>query len=159
MVEIRGTGGEAGAIVVDGASATATEVHDLAISGSDMGLVVTSTEAVVADRLWIHDTGSHGVHGEHISGATSVIIRGTLVEAATEGGVVIAGAAALVERSSIRDTREAPYSTNLAAQPSAPGSGGFANLTVTQSAITGAQVGIAVSGATLTLDSVYVGRT
>src|SRR6185436_14341410 len=73
-VEIVGTGGEFSAVFVRDTGASTTEIHDLAVSGPAIGLVVSGAEGVVIDRVRVHDTGARAIDVEDTLGPTRVAI-------------------------------------------------------------------------------------
>jgi len=102
-VSIEAVSTDLGAIFVqDGADGT--EIRDLAISGGAVGLVVSGSKDVHADRIWIHATHSRGVDEEDSLGPTSLSVSRSLVEAAHELGLFAAGAELVVDASVVRGT-------------------------------------------------------
>ncbi|WP_437505424.1 hypothetical protein [Sorangium sp. So ce1099] len=83
--------------------ASATEIHDLAVRGQGIGLGVRNARDVVVERVWIHDTSAIGLVASGEATATSLTVRGALVEHATGAGVVVADAAVTLEGTVLRD--------------------------------------------------------
>ena len=103
-VEIVGTGDAIAALFVP-LGASATEVHDIAIRGPALGIVVSGSLEVVLDRVWVHDTGRNGVSIEDGYGPTRVTVQRSLIESASEIGVYVAGAQATIDETVIVGTR------------------------------------------------------
>ena len=101
LVEIVGTGGLAAVDLRTGVSGS--EIARLAVRGPTIGVLLSGSENVVLDRVWIHDNESRGVDAESALGATSLTVRDSLVEANARTAVFVAGAAVTVERSLLRD--------------------------------------------------------
>jgi hypothetical protein len=55
--------------VADGASGT--EIRGMALSGASLGVLLSGSEDVVLDQVWIHDTGARGINAESTRGTTS----------------------------------------------------------------------------------------
>ena len=119
MVEIVGSGAGNGAIEIQ-TGAAGTEIHGVAVTGSDTGVFLSgSTDVVVAD-VWVHDTGGRGIAVQPDFGSSSMLVRNTLVEGATDIGLHVLGSDVSVEASVFRGTREnTSYSTGygVAVQP------------------------------------------
>jgi len=103
-VEVVGTGQALGAVVI-GTGAHGSEVHGLAIRGSSNGLVLSGSESVVVDRVWVHDTAGRGIDVSTGLGAASIDIAGSLVETVAELGINLSGARATIESTAVRGTR------------------------------------------------------
>jgi hypothetical protein len=89
-----------------GAGASGSEVHNLAVDGGLVGVVVTDADDVLLEGLWIHDTAERGVNLQNITTAGGVTLRRTLVENTMENGVFVAGVAGVVlDQSVVRDTQ------------------------------------------------------
>jgi hypothetical protein len=102
MVEIEGAG--AIATIVVGASASASEIHGVAVRGPGAGVLATGADLLV-DKVWIHDTGDYGVVEEISSGQVGTMtLSGSLIERATSFGAEVWGGALVIENTSIRDT-------------------------------------------------------
>jgi hypothetical protein len=113
MVEIRGSATALAAVLVR-EDAAGSEMRDLAIRGGAFGVVVTGSEGIALDRVWIHDTADRGLVVQDDLGPTQVMLTRSLIEAAGDTGAFIGAAATTIEATVVRGTR---------AKPSAPGSG------------------------------------
>jgi hypothetical protein len=102
-VELVGTGVEDGALFI-GAFASGSEVHGLAMRGAGLAVVHSGSEAVIFDRVWVHDAAWVGIYSDGQLGPTSFVMRGSLVESNHEYGVLVIDGEALVETSSVRNT-------------------------------------------------------
>ena len=116
MVELVGGGGLAAVDIRAGA--TGTELATLAIRGPTIGVLLSGSENVVLDRVWIHDNPRRGVDAESALGPTSILLRDSLVEANGGTNVFVAGAAATIDRAVLRDAYaiDATGARGLAAQ-------------------------------------------
>jgi hypothetical protein len=91
-----------------GANADGTEIRDLAITGDGIGIQIDGAEAVLLERLWIHDTGGYGVDSSDAPPeTTAVTIRDCLVEATTEQGIWLEGTDGIVEDVELRNVQPA----------------------------------------------------
>lgn len=104
MVDIVGTGAELAAVSVE-TGAAGSEVRDLALTGATDGLLLSGSEDVVVDRVWIHETSNRGINVQGTLGPTRIAVMRSLVEAATDQGIFIAGSDAALEATVVRDTR------------------------------------------------------
>lgn len=104
MVTIVGSGADFAAVKINPGTHGA-ELHDLAVTGPQVGVHVEGSEQVLVERVWVHDVGWRGVNVEDSNGAASLTVRGTLIESAVEVGVFALGSEALVEDSLVRSTR------------------------------------------------------
>ncbi|MBW2458201.1 MAG: right-handed parallel beta-helix repeat-containing protein [Deltaproteobacteria bacterium] len=109
MVEVVGTAnGTATVFVRSGASGS--EVHSLAVTGPNLGVVVSAAENVLVDQVWVHDAGGRGIDVERTLGPAGITVRGSLVEDASDVGIYAQGAPALIEDSQVRGV-QAPSGT------------------------------------------------
>lgn len=155
-VEIAGTGIEQAAVFIR-AGADGGEVRDLAITGAAQAIIVSGSEAVRFDRLWIHHSEGVGLVAQDNLGATSVEVSGSLVEQARGIGIYNAGAAAMVEASVVRDTRpqaiDQRFGRGIAVEDH-PGTTGQSQLTLQGSLVErNRENGLYVSGSDATVDS------
>ena len=90
LVEIVGTGTELAAVMVR-KNIPMTEVHNLAITGSGVGIFVSGSEDVLLDRVWVHHTASRGLDVEDAFGPTSVLVTSSLLEQTREVGAHVSG--------------------------------------------------------------------
>jgi hypothetical protein len=104
LVEVVGTAAGVGAVFVR-SGAEATEVRSLAIRGDAMGLVLSGSEGVLVDQVWVHDCAWRGVNAQSDFGPTSITVRRSLLENNGELGAAVSGSAATVEATVVRDTR------------------------------------------------------
>jgi hypothetical protein len=101
-VEITGQS-STGAAVRLGSGAAGSSLRGLAMQGPDVGVWIDHAADVTIEQVWVHDTGAFGVFADQ--GATGLSIQGTLIERASEVGLTLDGAEAVVESSAVRDTR------------------------------------------------------
>jgi hypothetical protein len=94
----------AASITVSAAGA-GSELHDLAVTGSDTGIDVVGAADVLLDRLWIHDLGWSGVSARGTDAGPGVVVRRSLVERASVSGLLASGGAITLEDSVVRDTQ------------------------------------------------------
>jgi hypothetical protein len=99
-----------------------SELHNLALTGSNAGLVVAASEQLLAAGVWIHDTAQRGVAVENAFGPVELTLRNCLIERATVVGLALLGATVSLESVVVRDTapgHEAPiFGGGLAADVS-----------------------------------------
>ncbi|MBW2456978.1 MAG: right-handed parallel beta-helix repeat-containing protein, partial [Deltaproteobacteria bacterium] len=107
LVEIRGQTAQA-ALWIQGGAATGSEVHNLAVVGDDVGVVVISASDVLVEGVWVHDTASVGINTADAMGPVSLTVRASLVERAARLGIHVIGGSALVEGTTVRDTQPNP---------------------------------------------------
>jgi len=100
-VEIAGATGEFASVDIT----QPAELHEIAVTGSGFGVVVTNAREVLLDRLWVHDTKTGGVYVANGGKGASATLVGSLVERATGAGVSSGSGELLVDRSVVRDTR------------------------------------------------------
>ncbi|MBW2455747.1 MAG: right-handed parallel beta-helix repeat-containing protein, partial [Deltaproteobacteria bacterium] len=104
LVELRG-GPSALAPLFVRAGANGTAVRDLALTGPQNGLACSGSLDVLADRVWIHHTGSRGLSMESTLGPTSVTLARSLVEQTTGIGAFTLTAPLTIEDSVVRQTQ------------------------------------------------------
>ena len=89
-------------------SATPTRVKCTASASRGLahGVVVQDSANVLLDKLWVHDLGWTGVEADLIPGGvfSNIHLVDSLVERATEAGVLLLSGGANIERSLVRDT-------------------------------------------------------
>jgi hypothetical protein len=107
LVEIQGVSAQA-ALWIQGAGATATEIHNVAVMGDNVGVAVLSASDVLVEGVWVHDTASVGVTTADAMGAVSLTVRNSLVERASTIGIHVIGGSALVDQTTVRDTQPNP---------------------------------------------------
>ena len=84
-----------------------SEVHNLAMSGAAPGVVVLGAKGLVLQGVWIHDTAFRPVAVQDSMGASSVTVRGSLLEGGHQEGIYVYGSTATIEASVVRDTQPA----------------------------------------------------
>jgi hypothetical protein len=87
LVEVAGPDPTGASILVLDAAANGAEVHDIGISGQGGALEVVGPKGVIIDRVWVHDSGGPGV--QVLFDGTSATMTGSLIERATDVGVVL----------------------------------------------------------------------
>jgi hypothetical protein len=91
-----------GAAIDVNESAASVIVRDLGCSGQGRGVHSRGAPDLLLERVWIHHTANVGVQVATGSGAATVTLRDSLIERAEQHGLLVRGAAAVVERSQIR---------------------------------------------------------
>ncbi|MBW2455784.1 MAG: right-handed parallel beta-helix repeat-containing protein [Deltaproteobacteria bacterium] len=95
----------ASAAVTITAGADGAEVRDLALTGSGVGIDLRGAEQVQIEGVWIHDTAGFGLDARDAPpAATSLTLRGSLVEGATEHGLWLEGTLSHLEDVVVRGT-------------------------------------------------------
>jgi hypothetical protein len=159
MVALVGSANQSGAVNIH-AGADGTELHNLALTGPNMGLAHFGSVAVVAEQLWIHDCGMEGIYAEDELGEATLTLSDSLIEDNVTVGVSSFGATLTVERSLIRGTQ--PYAGlgyGIVAAPS-PNDDGPTNLTVRSSLIDdNHHLGVWISASVATLEATVVRGT
>jgi hypothetical protein len=100
-VEIAGSGGPTITI----GDADGTELHGFAVRGTGPAIILSGSQGVELDRLWVHTGGDRGIDAESTFGPTSVRVRDSLVELTHEYGMFLLGVDAEVEATVVRDTQ------------------------------------------------------
>jgi len=159
-VEIVGVAGELAAVDVRG-GANGTELHDLAIRGDAMGLLSSGSQDLGLERVWVHANGSRGVNVENALGATSVTLRGSLVEANDDVGFRVSGAEGIVERSVVRGTIDALGITAFGVNASLHSMTGTPSKLVLRTSVVEANegVGVFVEGSEVTVEASVIRAT
>jgi hypothetical protein len=141
------------------AGADGTVLRGLGVSGSARGITLSGSRDVVLDRLWIHDTGDHGVIALADLGPTSTLLTGVLVEATAQRGVVVDGTDATIEASVVRGIDGAGSSAAIQVQQT-PGTGSAGNLTLRGSVVEdNADLAVLAIGARLAVERTVIRRT
>jgi hypothetical protein len=109
LVEVAGEVDREMSSLIVGAGADGSEFHGLAFTGPDLGVVLSGSEDLLLERVWIHHTGRMGLASQQDLGTTSFTLRDSLIEQLPERGVYVVGAAATIEGTVVRDI--APTST------------------------------------------------
>lgn len=94
-------GGPAAILVRNGGDDT--EIHGLAVTGPNLGIVISGAEGVALEGLWLHDLGGRGIDVELTFGTTSASVDNTLVETTPDAGIMVLGATATIARTVVRD--------------------------------------------------------
>lgn len=111
MAEVVGSDAGRAAIFIQN-GATGTELNGIGIRGGTLGILLSGSEWIQLDHVWIHDTGDRGVDIEDAYGPTSMKIRRSLVEFAHGFGVAILGSYVTLDATVVRST-EAQTSDQL----------------------------------------------
>jgi hypothetical protein len=101
MVSIAGTGQAVASIIVRG---DGTEIRDVAVTGSKVGVGVLGAVGVLVERVWIHDSGGQGIAVSDAASPSALTLRTSLVEGAHLHGILGLVADIAVEASVIRGT-------------------------------------------------------
>jgi hypothetical protein len=101
-VEIVGQSTDAALSILNQASGS--EIHGVSMRGPGFGLLVTGSEDVIVDRVWVRVAGLRGVDIERTFGMTSATIEGALIERSHVIGVYVGGAELTLEASLVRGT-------------------------------------------------------
>ena len=86
-------------------NADGTELHALAITGSQAGVSIDGAETVLLDRVHVHDTGWIGIDVRDNQGVASVTIEDSVVDRAISVGVYSSGSAVTLRRSEVRNVQ------------------------------------------------------
>jgi hypothetical protein len=102
QVQLVGTGNEVAALMVgaDGAA-----IEGLTVRGAAAGIFVAGALDVAIDRVAVVDTAGRGVIVQSNLAASSLMLRDSLVENATDIGVYVSGSTATLERVVVRATQ------------------------------------------------------
>ncbi len=95
-------------VLVLGAGADGTELHDLAVTSTTDGIGVSGSMQVVLDRIWLHDTTGQGINAQNAFGETELALRRSLVERTHSAAFLIRAIDVTIEESVLRDTQAAP---------------------------------------------------
>lgn len=159
-VTISGPSGE-GFVIDIRTGAAGTEVRDLAITGSGLGLAVAGSQDVVGDRLWIHDTSAPGWSVQNFGGETSARLERSLVEDVVDIGVYGVGAALTLRESVVRGSQVvAPTFGHGASVWADPQTNTPASLTIERSVIVdNPELAVLVTGSTGYVTDSVLGHT
>ncbi|MBW2456995.1 MAG: DUF1565 domain-containing protein [Deltaproteobacteria bacterium] len=111
-VVLVGTGNEVAALSIF-SGANGTEVGGMAITGETIGVIASGSVDVTVDRVWVVDTVRKAINAEATYGPTTMVVRGSLVEASRGIGVYVGGAQASVENTVVRDNVPTSSATEL----------------------------------------------
>jgi len=156
LVEIAGA---SGATVLITTGADGTEVGGVALTGAGAGVLLSGSQAVVVDRLWVHHTGDNGLDAEDGYGPTSLVVRDSLVEHAHDHGIIVHGSDVTIESTVVRDTQPAPsdsrFGRGISVQVGASGDAG--RLTLRASLVERSyDIGLNITGSDATVDGTVV---
>jgi len=130
LVDIASSG--APAAIAIGATAGASEIHALSITGDAAGVTVAAgADGVVIDRVRVHDTASFGVNA-----SASVSVARSLFEGVAAGGVRVVGATGTIDASVMRAIKGDPADRLSWGEGVRAASG--ADVTVTKTLVEGA---------------------
>jgi hypothetical protein len=156
-VAIVGTTAGLAAVVI--VHADDTTLRGVAVTGPNVGVAMSGAENVLIDAVRVHDAGERGIHAEETLGATSFLVRGSLVEGNSLVGVSVRESQVTLEATVVRGTR--PDAEGFLGEGvSVPGrDSGTAQLVVIRSLIEhNREAGVYVTGARATFeDSVIRG--
>ena len=93
-----------GGVVIQ-SSADATELHALAVSGSQAGVGIDGAEGVLLERVRVHDTGWIGIDVRDTQSPASVVVEDSVVDGATSVGIYSSGSAVTLRRSEVRNVQ------------------------------------------------------
>lgn len=159
QVEVVATGTAIAAIDITG-GASGTELRGLAVRGDAIGVLLSGSEDVLLEQVWVHHT-ARGLDVESALGATSCTVRASLFENNELTGVFVAAAVVDIEACVVRDTilTDQEGARGIAAQADAF-SGEPSLVNVTTSLIErNHEAGIYASGSQINLTSVVVRDT
>lgn len=152
MTVISGTLAQYAAVEIS--TGDAVELRDLSITGVAWGVYAYDAEAVLLDRVHIHDTALEGILAIDALGPVDITVRRSLVERASSTGVAVEGATLTIEDSVIRDTQDIGADLGWSVHAQA---GSF--MTVRRSVAGGSFLGIATRRSQTTLEGVVVRDT
>lgn len=112
LVAIAGTAAEPAAIQI-GPAAGGTEIRTLTISGQASGVFVSGAEDIGVDRVWVHDTADIGLRIQSGTGAATVALSESLIEATSLAGVLVSGSDLSVSSSVVRETQPDPATSGF----------------------------------------------
>lgn len=92
-------------VVIRGAPGA--ELRDVSVTGT-AGVLIASSENVVLDRVWIHDTADEGLEASDDEGPSSLTLSRSLVERASNRAVYLLGVRAAITETVVRDTAARP---------------------------------------------------
>ncbi len=110
QVEIVGTGQAQGCppMTICIGLADGTEIRNLAVRGAASGIIVSGTNQLLLDRLWVHDNARRGIHVDIALGHSSVTVVDSLIENNRDVGLLVGGADATIEGTVVRGTLPRP---------------------------------------------------
>lgn len=141
------------------AAAGGSELHNVAITGPAGGVLVAGATNVIIEGVWVHDTAGIGIQTAPLGILVGVTVRQTLVERASELGIGIVGGTAVIEETAVRDTAPNPADmrhgrgVEIVEAPMGPATVASLRSVVVER---NHDLGVAIGGATVTIDSVLV---
>ncbi|MFO0661626.1 MAG: right-handed parallel beta-helix repeat-containing protein [Polyangiaceae bacterium] len=135
-------------------TATGTELHGVALTGSGDAVSVQGATGVHLDHIWVHDVPYSAVYQDN-SPASDVLVSDSLFEDAALGSVYVLGSTITIERSVMRTSTT---SNQLATGPTVmSGNGRLGQLTFKQSVIDGTEgEGLHVGSSTAVIEDSLV---
>lgn len=103
MVELFGAEAATKDHVLQVTDSAHVEVRDVALTGPYIAVGVYDAD-VTLERVWIHDTGFTSIEALTYGRVATVTMRDSLVERAHQTALLVSGAQATLERSTIRET-------------------------------------------------------
>jgi hypothetical protein len=153
MVEVAGQGGVYALALID---SPGSEIHNLAVTGPEVGIVVSESPASLIDKVYVHDTGAPGIGV--IGAGSEVVVSNSLVAATEVSGILAQGAAAAVVNCEVRDPSPLVYGLSRGVETYADGGPG--SLRVEGSYVHGAaEFGVLVLASSLTMRRTLVADT
>ncbi|MBI4705771.1 MAG: right-handed parallel beta-helix repeat-containing protein [Deltaproteobacteria bacterium] len=102
-------------VTVRAVHAAGTEIHTLAIRGAGQGVYVSGSMDVTVDQVWIHHIADFdheyvagGIVVNDDGGPATVVLKGSLIEAAHQYGVFVRACDVAIESSVVRGTVPRP---------------------------------------------------
>jgi hypothetical protein len=92
------------ALRIQGAAASGSEIHRLALTGNGRGFQLTGSENVLLDELWYVDLAMLGIGIQNDLGPSSVIVERSLFEMGRDQAIFSGGSTVVLSESVIHDT-------------------------------------------------------
>jgi len=107
LVELTGDPTQVGfaSVELSNLGASSSELHNVSVTGVGFGFAMTDVSDILIDHVWLHDTGLPGVSVADTLGTAEATVRHSLIENATQLGVVVHGSTLTLEDSVIRDSQ------------------------------------------------------
>lgn len=159
LVHVVGQGGLTGTVYVTG-GAGGSEIRAISVSGPSNGIFVSGSTGIVAEAVWVHDTGKDGIQVHNGHGATSFTLSGSLVERVRRRGFLGGGVVATIERTVVRDPIDIPVDGDAVVVSPGPNDLAQSEVTVRASVIErNRRVGIMALGSKLVVEGTLVRET
>jgi hypothetical protein len=130
------------------------------VTGPGYGLVMSSAEGVLLDRVWIHDTKNRGIQAYDSEGPASLHMADSLVEGAERTGIILSGASATLERTVVRGTLSETDPEGGWGITVANGDEGPASLSLSAGVVEDNQgIGVSLFGSNATIDATVLRST